>query len=382
MAGKKFVFAPDSFKGSLSAQAVCHALRQAALAHFPEAQTVLAPVADGGEGTVEAVLLGSGGARHVATVTGPLGDPVEAVYGLLPDGSAVMELAACSGLPQVPDGRRDPLLTSSRGTGELIGKLLDQGVKKLLVGIGGSATNDGGMGMLMALGARFYDEGGRAVRDRGASLELVRRVDLSGLHTGVAGADITVICDVNNPLLGPTGATYIYGPQKGADEARLIRLEAGMENYARVFSAMGIDIQSFSGAGAAGGVGGALGGVLRARLRRGIDAVLDAIGFDDLIAGADLVVTGEGRIDRQSVEFFKVPAGVAARCQPRGIPVAALVGGIGEGAEAFYGMGGTAILSIVDGPMELSRAMSDAPRLMERACDRLFRLVKIGAGMN
>lgn len=375
----KFVFAPDSFKGSLTALQVCHALERAAKRHFPGVETVLAPVADGGEGTVEALVIATGGSYAKETVTGPMGQPVEASYGILPDGSCVMEMAGCSGLPLVPVNERDPLKASSVGTGQLLGHILSKGARQVLIGIGGSATNDGGMGMLHALGARFYDESKRELTPCGAAMEKVRSVDLGGLLPALRDAQLRVICDVTNPLLGDQGATRIYGPQKGASGEMLERLEAGMRNYAQVLEQAGYPIADFAGAGAAGGMGGALKGVLGAQLMRGIDAVLQAIHFDTLIQGADLVVTGEGRIDRQSVEYGKVPAGVAVRCKKQQVPVIALVGGIGEGAQAFHELGDCAMMSIVDAPMPLAHSMQDAARLMDDAADRMFRMLKIGS---
>lgn len=374
----KFLFAPDSFKGSLSALEVARALDQVARAHFDGLQTLLVPVADGGEGTVDAILTAAGGERRALSVCGPMGEAVKADYALLNNGAAVMEMAACSGLPLVAPEKRNPLKATSRGTGELINHLLNSGVRELLIGIGGSATNDGGMGMLRALGARFYDENGREAPEGGEGLERVSRVDLGGLNPLVKEANITVICDVTNPLLGPDGATNIYGPQKGASGDMLIRLEKGMASYACAFEKAGMDIAHFPGAGAAGGMGAALGGVLGAHLKSGIDAVLEAVGFDALLEGVDLVVTGEGRIDEQSVRFGKVPTGVARRCAAKNIPVIALVGGIGPGAQAYYDLGDTTIMTIVNGPIALKQSMAEAGPLLRDAADRLFRALKIG----
>ena len=379
----KFIFAPDSFKGSLSAPEICGILERVTARIFPGTETVSVPVADGGEGTVDALLLAMGGERMRTEVTGPLFEPVTAEWGLLPDGrTAVMESARASGLPYVPADRRDPRKTTSLGTGEMIAAALKAGVRNILIGIGGSATNDGGIGMLTALGARFTDADGNAVPPTGGGMIRVARADFSGLMPELKETEITVICDVTNPLLGENGATFVYGPQKGAVPAIRDELEAGMARYARVAGeAAGKDIASFPGAGAAGGLGAALGGVLGAKMKSGIDAVLDAADFDRKLEGASLVVTGEGRIDGQSVRFGKAPAGVAKRCAARGIPTAAIAGGIGDGAEGLFDLCESTIQTTVSGPMSLEKAMADAPELYERAAERLMRAIRIGMNL-
>ena len=375
----KLIFAPDSFKGSLSAVEAADILTRVTARHFPGTETVSIPVADGGEGTVDALLCALGGQRMNARVTGPLFETVNADWGLLPDGSAVIEMARASGLPLVPEPLRDPRRTTSLGTGELVRAALESGARRLMIGIGGSATNDGGMGLLAALGAVFADAAGQRLPPVGASLARVAGADFSGLIPALAETEITVICDVTNPLLGPEGGAAVYGPQKGATPAICAELEAGMARYARVVgAAVGRDIASFPGAGAAGGLGAALGGVLGAKLVPGVDAVLDAAGFAEKLRGADLVITGEGRIDAQSVRYGKVPAGVARRCAARGVPVAVIAGGIGPGAEELYALCPGTMISTVPGPMTLEAAMEDAPALLEAAADRLLRAVKIG----
>lgn len=378
----KLVFAPDSFKGSLTATQICAALTQAASAHFPDAQCHSVPVADGGEGTVEALVTATGGSVHTTAVTGPMGLATQALWGLLPDGRAVLETAQASGLPLVPEDSRDPLRASSLGTGELLAAVLQAGHRNILLGLGGSATNDGGMGLLCALGARFFDRQGRLLQGNGAALGQVDSVDLSALSPALEGAHITLISDVTNPLLGPEGATAVYGPQKGVTAETAKALEAGMARYAQVLSrALGKDIAAFPGAGAAGGLGAALSGVLGAKMMPGIAAVLDAVGFDSLLQGADLVITGEGRIDGQSIRFGKVPAGVAERCAQYGVPVIALVGGMAEGAEAFYDVAQSSIMVVVPRPMALSEAMENAEAQLADAADRLFRMLRIGRGL-
>ena len=379
----RFIFAPDSFKGSLSAMESCDILERVAARIFPGVETISVPVADGGEGTVDALLRAMGGTRMSTRVTGPMFEPVTAEWGLLPDGvTAVMEMAQASGLPYVPADQRDPRKATSLGTGEMIAAALKAGVRKILIGIGGSATNDGGIGMLTALGAVFRDADGNVPTPDGTAMARVAEADFSGLMPELSEAEITVICDVTNPLLGENGATFIYGPQKGATPAIRDELEAGMANYAAVVSAAcARDIASFPGAGAAGGLGAALGGVLGATLKSGIDAVLDAVDFGEKLDGVSLAVTGEGRIDGQSVRFGKVPVGVAKRCAAKGIPTAAIVGGIGDGAEGLYDLCESTMLPTVPGPMSLEEAMKNAPRLYEQAAERLFRAIRIGMNL-
>ncbi len=376
----KLLFAPDSFKGSLTAIQITDILEKVAVRHFPGAEMVSIPVADGGEGTTDALLRADFGQKFRIPVTGPLFEKEDASWGMLGDGeTAVMEMAQASGLPYVAEAHRDPRRTTSLGTGEMIRNAIQMGATKILIGIGGSATNDGGMGMLAALGAKFTDEAGQEVSPVGGSLIKVAYADFSGLMPELKDVDITVICDVTNPLLGESGATWIYGPQKGATPDIRDELEEGMTNYAKVVSAaVGRDIANFPGAGAAGGLGAALGGVLQARLKSGIDAVLEAVRFDQKLQGVDLVVTGEGRIDGQSVRFGKVPVGVAKRCAAHNIPVCAIVGGIGDGAEGLYDVCESTIQTTVSGPMLLQDAMTNAAALYESAADRLFRAIKIG----
>lgn len=377
----KFVFAPDSFKGSLTAQEMCAFLAEEAQRAFPGCETVSLPVADGGEGTADALATACGGEMRRARVTGPMGEPAEAHFALLPGGAAVVEMAQASGLPLVT-GKKNPLTASSFGTGELILHALDAGAERLLIGIGGSATNDGGMGMLSALGARFYGAQGETLRGSGAELARAARADFDGLDARLAWTQIEVICDVTNPLLGPDGATVVYGPQKGVTPAMSTALEAGMANYAALLeNTLGRDVSRFPGAGAAGGMGAALGGVLGARLKKGIDAVLDAVDFDARIAGCDAVFTGEGRIDRQSVAFGKATAGVARRCRKQDVPVIAIVGGMGPGAEAFYDEGRVSIFTTVNGPMTVETAIKNAAPLYRDAARRAFQTLAIGRGL-
>lgn len=377
----KLVFASDSFKGSLSALRIAQLLREEAAACFPEAETACVPVADGGEGTVEALLTAKGGELQTVEVTGPDGRPVAACYGRMPDGSAVIEMAQASGLPHM--AVLDPLHATSRGTGELMLHALRHGARRLLIGLGGSATNDGGMGMLAALGARFLNSAGMDVPEGGGGLAAIEHADFSGLVPELSQAELTVICDVTNPLLGAQGATAVYGPQKGVTPKLLPQLESGMAKYAAAIEkATGLDIRSIPGGGAAGGMGAALGGVLGAQLCRGIDAVLDFVDFDSVLQDADLVITGEGCMDGQSIAFGKVVAGIAQRCEARKIPVCAIVGSMRPGAEDFLELSEQySIMTTVNAVMPLETAMTTAESLYRSAARRMFRLLRMGLQM-
>ncbi len=377
----KIVFAPDSFKGSLTSLEIIDVLEESAKRIFDgDVVTAAVPMADGGEGTIDAVTAAAGGTKETLTVTGPMGNPVEAVIGYIHGGkTAVVEMAQASGLALVPGGKKDPLEATSYGTGELLGKAMDKGIRSIIIGIGGSATNDGGMGAMKALGVKFLVAGGRELDGKGSDLELVRSIDMTGLHPAVSGCGITVICDVSNPLLGKDGATYIYGPQKGVTPDLLDRLDRGMANYIGVVeSTLHREFAGISGAGAAGGMGAALMAFLGAELKPGIEVVLDAVNFDSLIEGASFVVTGEGNIDQQSVRFGKVPAGIMKRCTPGKVPVAVISGGMGKGAELFWQDNLGSIMTTVNGVMTLEKAIADSKELLKNAADRMFLLIKIG----
>ncbi|MGI6160636.1 MAG: glycerate kinase [Christensenellales bacterium] len=371
----KIIIAPDSFKGSLSSIEAIEIISSAIKSNWGEQEIIKVPVADGGEGTADALVTAAGGHFESAQVSGGMGEEVTAKYGVIYGDTAVIEMAAIAGLATATEN--DPLKATSRGLGDMIALVLKKGFKKVLVGIGGSMSNDGGMGMLAALGAEFRSDG-ELLYGRGEDLERVTDISLQNLIPELESADINVICDVTNPLLGPNGATYIYGPQKGAVGEIGDRLEAGMENYAAVFEKqLGMDIVTLSGAGAAGGVGAALGGVLKARMSRGIDAVMDAVRFDELLQGASLVITGEGRLDAQSVKFGKVPAGIAMRCAQKEIPVAVIVGGLGDGWQDIYSIAKCSVMTLSDSPMSLEKSMSDAPRLLAGAADRMIRFISL-----
>ena len=372
------LFASDSFKGSLSSHQTAELLERAAREVFGEVACASVAVADGGEGTVDAVVEAEGGEQVCVSVHGPLMEEVTARYGILPEGRAIIEMAAASGLPLVPMELRDPLHTTSFGTGELVRDALDRGIADISIAIGGSATNDGGMGCARALGARFLDAEGHELEGRGEDLERVVAIDASGLDARLAAARITVMCDVTNPLCGPDGATYTFGAQKGGTPETLERLEVGMRNYRDVIRAQfGVDPDALRGGGAAGGLGTALRVFLGGEMRSGIDCVLDLIHFDERLRDVDLVVTGEGRTDWQSC-FGKVMQGVGERCQQAGVPAVGLCGSLGKGANQIFGYGIESIMTTVDAPMTLNEALGRAEDLYYQGAVRLFRLVRAG----
>lgn len=376
----RVVVAPDSYKGSASALAVAEAMERGVRAVFPGADVAKVPIADGGEGTVDALVAATRGRVEERTVWGPLGEPVRARWGLLGDGAtAVVEMAAASGLSLVPAARRDPRRTTTFGTGELVRAALDAGLGSIVVGLGGSATNDGGSGFARALGVRFLDADGRDLPEGGAALARLHRIDLSRLDPRVARATFLVACDVDNPLTGPRGASAVYGPQKGATPEMVRELDAALDRYARVArEATGRDVASEPGAGAAGGLGAGLLFFTPARLRPGVEIVLEATRFDDLLQGADLVLTGEGRTDSQTA-MGKAPVGVAAAARRRGVPVVCLSGSLGDGADQVLSRGIDALASIVPGPMTLEECMARGPELVEQAAARVCRLLRAGA---
>jgi glycerate kinase len=373
----KVVIAPDSFKECLAAEDVAAAMARGVRAAAPEADIVCVPMADGGEGTVRALVAATGGTLHRETVTGPLGEPVEAEFGVLGGGAtAAIEMAAASGLPLVPPGRRDPTETTTFGTGELIRAALDRGVDRIVLGIGGSATVDGGAGMAQALGARLLDAAGQPIGRGGGELARLARIDLADLDPRLAAVRCEVACDVDNPLVGPRGAARVYGPQKGATPAMVEQLEAGLAHLADLVERdLGRAVRDLAGAGAAGGLGAGLYAFLGATLRPGVELVLDAVGLEAKLAGADLVLVGEGRMDEQSA-YGKVPVGVARRAAQRGIPVVAIVGSLGPGAEAVHGEGIAACFGILDRAMDLDEAFARAPELLARTVEEVVRLFR------
>ncbi len=379
----RIIVAPDSFKGSVSALGVAEAMERGIHAVFPEAEVLKVPIADGGEGTVEALVAATGGRLMHTEVRGPLGESVRAHWGISGDGTtAFLEMASASGLPLVPKERRNPCITSTFGTGELMKAALDAGLRKLVIGIGGSATNDGGTGMARALGVRFLDAEGRDLPEGGAALARLARVDLSGLDPRLTESTILVACDVDNPLCGLRGASAVYGPQKGATPEMVAELDAALSVFAGVAArATGRDVALLPGAGAAGGLGAGLLFFTPASLRPGVAIVLETTGFETRVAGADLVITGEGRTDFQTA-MGKAPVGVAAVAKRHGVPVICLSGGLGDGADDVLAHGIDALASAAPGPMTLEACMDQGPALVEAAAARICRLLKIGQSLS
>jgi len=373
------VVAPDSFKGSLSALGVANAMEKGIAQVFPEAEIHKVPIADGGEGTVEALVMATKGEIIAAEVTGPMHERIKSYWGILGDGeTAVIEMAAASGLPLVPQGEKDPRLATTYGTGELIKAALDRGLRKIIIGIGGSATNDGGVGMAQALGIKFLDAKGLELSYGGAALRHLARIDFNRVDSRLAEADIMVACDVDNPLCGPQGATAVYGPQKGVTPEMAAELDAGLYNFAEIAKrATGKDVADQPGAGAAGGLGAGLLFFTNARLKPGVEIVLETTGFDQLVQKAQLVITGEGRTDFQT-SFGKAPVGVAKVAKKYHVPTICLSGGLGQGYEAVCREGIDAVATVIPGPVSLEECMTNAAVFIEQGASRLCQLVKIG----
>lgn len=375
---ERVVVAPNALKGSLTAPQAAEALAAGWREVFPAAEYRLVPVSDGGDGFVDSLVAATGGSLRPAEVADPLGRPIRSVFGLLGDGrTAVIEMARASGLVLLADGERNPERASTFGTGQLIRAALDEGCTQILVGIGGSATNDGGTGMARALGARFFDAEGHELNGTGGELARIARIDLSGLDPRLARTAVRVACDVDNPLTGSEGAAAVYGPQKGADPAMVARLDAGLANLAAVIRRdVGRDVERLPGAGAAGGLGGGLVAFLGAELVPGIQLVLEATRLAETVEGASVVLTAEGRIDGQTLRG-KAPLGVAEAARRHGVPVIAFAGSMADEAllvpDHF-----DALVSIVPGPQTLEEAMAAAAANLRSAAARAARLVALG----
>lgn len=374
----KFLFASDSFKGTLSSQKTAELLTEAAREIFPDCHCDSIVVADGGEGTTDAVLAATNGKKISVQVHDPLWERITCNYGMLDEKRAVMEMAAASGLPLVPEEKKDPRHTTSYGTGEMIADALSRGFRDISIAIGGSATNDGGIGCIRALGGKFLDENNQELKGCGEDLIKIRKIDLSGLNPRIKECKFTVMCDVTNPLCGKDGATYTFGRQKGATPEIQKELEAGMCNYRDIIKEQfDLDMDKIPGAGAAGGLGTALMVFLNGTLKSGIETVLDLVDFDEHLKDVDIVVTGEGATDWQSV-FGKVMQGVGVHCKNHHIPAVAIVGSMGTGAEDIFNYGIESIITTVNGIMPLSDALNHAEELYLGAARRLFRLLKAG----
>lgn len=341
----KYVLIPDSFKGTLSSEDICRIASEEILRLEPEAEICAIPVADGGEGTVDAFLAAVGGTRAEVPCTGPCGQEVMGFYGLLPDGTAVVEMAAAAGLP-LAGACRDPEKTTTYGVGQLMAHALSRGAKRLVLGLGGSATNDGGCGAAAALGAEFLDMKGQAFVPTGGTLTQIAHIRMKGLRETLAGAEVTVMCDIDNPLCGPAGAAAVFGPQKGADAAMVARMDAGLRHLAETLEKdVGMEVLTLAGGGSAGGFGASAAAFFGGQLRMGIDVVLDLTGFDWKCRGASLVITGEGHLDSQSLRG-KTVVGVARRARALGVPAAALVGGCETALDAVYAEGVSGVFPI------------------------------------
>jgi glycerate kinase len=375
----KVVIAPQAFKGSISALDAARAISEGVRLVVPNAETVVVPVADGGDGTLETLVEGSGGEIRAAEVTGPLGERRTSQWGAMGDGTtAVIEMARTSGLALVPIDKRNPLVTTTYGLGEAIRHALDAGFRRFIIGIGGSATNDAGAGMAQALGAKLLDSQGRDLPFGGAALAQLDRIDISDMDERIRESEFMVACDVNNPLTGPTGASAIYGPQKGATPEIVKQLDVALAHFARIVNRdIGANINDVPGAGAAGGLGGGLIAFMDAELRAGVDIVLDAVKLDDHLKAADLVITGEGSLDHSTV-YNKAPVGVASRAKKLGIPVIAIAGSLGEGYHQLHHHGIDAALAITSGPMSLEHASSNAADLIRGAAEEAMMFIKIG----
>lgn len=384
----KIVIAPDSFKGSLSSPQACEAIAEGIRRVIPNAQIVSIPMADGGEGTVESLVGSTGGQFRTMAVAGPVGEPVEAVYGILgaeesPAGSstltAVIEMSAAAGMTLVPIDRRNPLHTTTYGVGQLIRDALDQGCRDFIIGIGGSGTNDCGCGMAQALGVRFLDPNQNEITEpmTGARMGQVDSIDITSLDSRIAESHFVVACDVQNPLLGPTGATRTYGPQKGADAEALDILEANMTHIiTQMESLVGKPIRDIPGTGAAGGIGASLIAFAGATLQSGVEIVLDYSRFVERLAGVDLILTGEGRLDGQTI-YGKTIAGVASAARKLDIPVIALAGAIGPDACKVLDIGVCAYLPITSGPMPLEQALLHTHDNLANTAEQVMRMILI-----
>ena len=374
----KIIISPQGFKGGISGLEAAKAIERGVLAAAPDTETVLLPVADGGDGTLHALVDATGGEIFISTVTGPINHQLEAQWGVMGDGrTAVIEMARASGLAMVPQRRRNPNTTTTLGTGQILKEAIERGFNRIIVGLGGSATNDAGAGMATALGAKFMDSEGNALPPGGAALARLDRIDTSGLIDCLSGVEIVGATDVTNPLCGPTGASEIFGPQKGASKEVVAELDSALANFARVVKRdLGVDVLDVPGAGAAGGLGAGLIAFVGGTLQSGIDMVCQVLEFDRHLEGADLVFTGEGRADKSTV-FDKAPVGVARHAMAHGVPSILLAGSLGEGHEELYEHGVASILCISDGAMTFQQALGRTGKMLQGTAERAVRIFLI-----
>jgi len=371
---KKAVLIPDSFKGTLSSAQICSIMAGAIHRHFPDCQVCSIPVADGGEGSVDAFLTALGGEKKYVEVAGPYLEPVQAFYGLIGD-TAVIEMAACAGLPLVGENK-NPALSSTYGVGELMLHAAKKGAKKIIMGLGGSATNDGGCGAAAAVGVKFTNSAGDSFIPTGGTLCDIAGIDLSGLAPRLKEIEIITMCDIDNPMYGPRGAAYIFGPQKGADEAMVRMLDENLRHLCKIIERdLGLDLSEIPGGGAAGAMGAGMAAFFSSKLQMGIETVLDTVDFDSVAADADMIFSGEGKIDSQSLRG-KVVIGVARRAKKLNVPLIAVVGGAELGLEAAYEEGVSAVFTINRLPMELKDSAKDSDGNLDFAMDNILRLTK------
>ena len=373
----KIILAPDSFKESMTAKEACEVIERGMKKIIPDLECISVPMADGGEGTTQSLVDATGGEFYTQRVLGPLGESVEARFGILGDGkTAILEMAAASGLELVPKEKRDATVTTTYGTGELIKAALDKKVETILIGIGGSATNDGGAGMIQALGGKLLDSCGKEIGFGGGQLSNLCKIDLSNLDKRLEKTKIIVACDVQNPLTGVSGASHIFGKQKGANEEQREVLDKNLKHYAEIIRKdVGKDVENIPGAGAAGGLGAGLMAFLSAELKKGIEIVIEYSKLEEKIQGADLVITGEGSIDAQT-RFGKTPYGVAMTAKKYGIPVIALAGNVGKDIDVLYEYGFTAIFSILPRVESLEKAISNGKENLQYMSESIARMVK------
>ena len=374
----KIIIAPDSFKESMTAKEACEAIEKGMKIALPNAEFIKVPMADGGEGTTQSLVDATEGKMYFVETTGPLGEKVKSKFGILGNGEiAVLEMASTSGLELVPREKRNPMITTTYGTGELIKKAMDMGAKTILIGIGGSATNDGGAGMIQALGGKLLDENGKQISFGGGELSKIKKIDLSELDSRIKNIKFIAACDVQNPLTGETGAANVFGRQKGATEEMVKILDDNLKHYAELIRQdVKVDVENIPGAGAAGGLGAGLMAFLNAELRKGIDIVVEYSKLEEKIKGADFVITGEGSIDSQT-RFGKTPYGVVSVAKKHGVPNITLAGNVSKDIEILYDYGFDAIFSIMQGVDNLDNALKNGKVNLEKTAENIARLIRI-----
>ena len=369
---KKILLVPDSFKGTMSSAEICSIMEEAIKTHYPGAEIISIPVADGGEGSVDAFLGALGGEKKIVSVQGPFGRKMESFFGILKNGTAVIEMAACAGLPLAGE-RADPRIATTFGVGQIILDAAEKDVKTIIMGLGGSATNDGGCGAAAAAGVKFYDKNNRSFIPTGGTLKEIERIDLSARDQRLNSVNFITMCDIDNPMYGESGAAAVFAPQKGADADTVKALDDGLRHLAQMMKYdLGRELSQIPGTGAAGAMGAGMIAFFDAKLQMGIDAVLDTVHFEELIQNADLIFTGEGKIDSQSLRG-KVVLGVSRRAKPLGVPVIAIVGAIGDGIEPAYDEGVSGIFSINRAPMDLETAKANSKTNLALTIDNFMR---------